>query len=208
LEQLGSRQTNHHRITRVGLCPLNSTPWFHVRLSRDDRSFMAVTNFDYETFDYLHVQFQSKFEELISRPNLAHKRRILSSYDVLGLVMCYLKNGASQVFLQMTFGLTQSSLSRYINLGLDVLEESVKFIDECKVVFPSLERQAMWARRFHHRFPLCTPHVVAFMNGVGFPIQHDYKNALLQEYNYSGYDGIDCVKCIFIWNGWYSNRLL
>ena len=112
----------------------SGSPWQKPYHSRSDRAFITTMGFDTETFDsILNTGFTQKWVEKsiprddnlpVSAPRPG--RRSLDSDGALGLVLHYLNSTMREISLQQIFALIPTTVSRYIEFGLDNLLEVLR----------------------------------------------------------------------------------
>ena len=98
------------------------------------------------------------------------RKRLCSTWDILGLVLCYMHTTDTEGALGQKFGYTPSTTNRYLHEGRTVLLETLRAIPEAAVKWPSHRRMEYHAQRIHAAQP-CLPGCFGFVDGLNIPIQ-------------------------------------
>ena len=92
---------------------------------------ITTTGLDYDIFVILHGKFESFFESyspficedgtIIPKTNKRGRKRMIQSFDCLGLCLAWTRTRGSFFVLQMIFGMSYTSVSMYLHFGRRIL---------------------------------------------------------------------------------------
>ena len=138
-------------LTRSYLChpqlqqyPQNTSSWQALFNSQNDRAFITTMGFDVKTFELI---VRSGFGTLwLSQPipradASTHGEprpggRSLDAWGALGLVLHYLNSTMLEISLQQIFALIPTTVSRYINFGLEILLKTLHSLPDAAIQWP------------------------------------------------------------------------
>jgi hypothetical protein len=129
------------------LQPREQTPWQHMLAGRNDRAFITTMGFNVDTFDLLlESGFQTAWDSTaIARTDVDANgvpritRRSLDAVGGLGLCLHYLHLCMTAMSLQQISGLIPSTVSHYLNFGLDLLDATLAAMPLARVTWPNEE---------------------------------------------------------------------
>ena len=130
------------KISREGLLSHYASPSAHLLLSRTSSDIEAITRLSRPAFEKLLNIFSTVYsaEPLlgIPRSHCRTKSRVMAPSAVLMLTLCYLANGTTHKVNSLLFGVSSSSINRYLNHGLWVLLNALRRIPESKIAMPTV----------------------------------------------------------------------
>jgi hypothetical protein len=120
-----------NRIRRESLIHPRSgnTSWLTILHNGNDQSFISTTGLDRDSFRQLLQDFIFPFENQSvygndALPHPSHlSRRLISPEDALGMCLLYLSSTMKYSDLGIFFGVTESSISKYLNASLQILNQ-------------------------------------------------------------------------------------
>jgi len=178
-----------HHMTRKALLPPHLSPWRRLLHSQCDRSLITTTGFSFAAFSALLVHFEPHFESCyrlyVPLPKRHSNPRHLNTCDVLGLALTYLNSTMRQKTLSMQFGLTPSSLSRYLWSGMLALRMSLGDCEAAAVEWPTIDEMTEYSAITNLR-ELLVNNVFGFVDGLNLKVQEPH-DSLLQNSHYNGW---------------------
>eukprot|EP00957_Ditylum_brightwellii_P138323 10542655-Ditylum_brightwellii.AAC.1 len=148
------REERARRIKYAGcpsLVPVYCSPWRKLFYSGDESALITVTGFNYKTFLVLNDRFKILFHKLTlfgqdeySLWKVESKRdckRVVESEDCLGLVLTWTWTRGFIWPLLLIFGITLSTLKRYLKFAQVVLLECLKTNSNIPAKLPDKEDQ-------------------------------------------------------------------
>lgn len=119
---------------------------------------------------------------------------------VLALVLFHTATLAEQKVACMIFGVTPSTLSNYLSLGLITLHSVLQHLPEAAVTWPSGARQQEYASMIRRRYTHLTPsfNPFAFLDGLNLPVKES-GDPLVQNATYNGWLAGCYVSNIFVY---------
>ncbi|KAG2343750.1 hypothetical protein BDR05DRAFT_975791 [Suillus weaverae] len=124
--------------------PRINTPWQVLYDSQNDRAFITTMGVDVSTFSsLLTTDFaQAWYKTLIPRDDVSThgnprtNQRSLDAAEVLGLVLHYLSSTMHAISLQQIFTIIPSTVTRYLNFGLQLLLCTLRTLSDAKIQWP------------------------------------------------------------------------
>ena len=120
------RRLRDQRIPRVSLHDPSTSSWRQLYLSHNNQALVTLTGFDHDTFSLLLSLFEPVYYHYspgdsnddgfivrIRYPN--HGRpRLMTAADCLGLNLAWTRLRVSSMALQLVFGMTRSTVSKWL----------------------------------------------------------------------------------------------
>ncbi|KAF8584782.1 hypothetical protein K439DRAFT_1646845 [Ramaria rubella] len=142
--------------------PRFSSPWLSLYRSRMDCAFITTMGFDVVTFDrILEGGFKETWETLaIPRTDTASAGQpclgahSLDAGGALGLALHFLNSTMHEISLQQIFALIPSTISRYLDFALSILQTVLRHIPKAQIKWPTADQMAEYAEiigRRHHK---------------------------------------------------------
>ena len=130
------------KISREGLLSHSTSPSACLLLSGTSSDIESFTRLSRPAFEKLLGVFSAVYstEPLFGVPR-SHCRtgsRAMTPSAVLMLTLCYLANGTTHKVNSLLFGVSSSSISRYLNHGLWVLLNALRQVPESNIVMPTV----------------------------------------------------------------------
>ncbi|TCD64819.1 hypothetical protein EIP91_003600 [Steccherinum ochraceum] len=127
--------------------PRNGTPWQQLYASKNDRAFITTMGVDVDTFHYLLFNgFAYRWNKrTIPRADVRPHgiprlgRRSLDAAGALALVLHWLNSTMREVSLCQIFALIPSTVNRYLDNALDILDRTLLHIPEAEITWPEDE---------------------------------------------------------------------
>lgn len=193
--------------------PLRSdqtTQWKELVSCGSSSDFVKLLNFDRHCFfDILLPRFESvrstvNFGSPFRKgPKKRGRNPHVTSLDILGLVLKYVKSTGRQYEMCGMFGFVPSTVSVWIDYGLTVLLKVLrdKSVPEFRVKWPKIEEMDESHRllKFNRSNGPLLPNVFAVIDGARMPCA-DYTDSDLQNAFYEGYTGNTEITNIFVFN--------
>lgn len=161
--RLDHRRAHQTYLTRPELmqAPRLSSPWQSLYLSRIDRAFITTMGLDVATFDLL---LEHGFQEIWERAaiprtdtSVTGQPRLgapsLDAAGALGLALHYLNSTMREILLQQIFALVPSTVSRYINFALSMLQQLLWKLPDAQIRWPTADQMAEYAEIVSRRHP-------------------------------------------------------
>jgi len=121
-----------------------STPWNKILSCGNDEDFLVSTNFTKALLlEKLLPMFESERRQLNfgspfrQGPKVRGRKPLLSSIDLLGMSLWYIKTNQTMYSLCPIFGIVSSTLGVWLDYSLEVLQSVVKRNKECEIRWPS-----------------------------------------------------------------------
>lgn len=146
------RHLHEKRIPRSALIDPQASPWEKLYVSGDTQSFITVVGLDKPAFDNLLRLFQPYYQKytphsdndyVVRFANEDSKRgrpRKINVKSCLALCLAYYRFKGSYYALQGWFGLTHTSISRWITFTQIILINILKNIKKYSVVWPNEDK--------------------------------------------------------------------
>ena len=172
----------------------SGSPWQKLYHSRSDRAFITTMGFDTKTFDsILNAGFAPKWvkKSILRDDNLPVSipqpgRRSLDSDGALGLVLHYFNSTMHEITLQQIFAFIPTTVSRYIEFGLDNLLEVLRKMPDAGIYRAHNEATC---ERYTDLITNHHPHLngaVASINGLNLAAQTS-KDIDIENATYNGW---------------------
>jgi hypothetical protein len=157
--------------------PRAETSWAALRDGRNNRACMTTMGSDWSTFDAI---LDTGFSEIwchfvIPRNDVSSHgaprvhRRSLDADGALALTLHFLNSTMREITLQQLFALIPTTVSRYINYGLQILELTLSRMHDARVIWPNgPEGHQELASLIEARHPLLVG-AFAFIDGLKLP---------------------------------------
>lgn len=195
-------------LTRPDLLPdpRSNTPWTALYERREPRAFIMTMGFDPPTFDYLLEAFEPIWNTTpIPRADVSRSgaprltARSLDAAGASGLVLHYLNSTMKEKTLSQIFALIPTTVSRYLDFALEILQRTLKDLPEGKVSYPEEVREfEALAERVQRRHPLLE-NIFGSLDGLKVPVgvadDPEVENA-----NYNGWLHSHFVSSIFMFS--------
>lgn len=160
-------------------------PWMWLKRNRNDRGFLSTMGLDIAAFDWLLTHFHRDYCDFYDRNSTKGRKTLLTTEDVLALILHYLSSQAEQNIIGRLFGLTAASTSRYLWNGMNVLFHTLKHLKEAEIRFPSCEKMQELSDNLTEVEPSMR-HVFGFVDGLNSPI-NDPQDPFEQNAYYNGW---------------------
>jgi hypothetical protein len=146
------------------------TVWRRVYNNRvhDVIGFSSFTRLPPNLFEVMEKHFQGFYNESPIygyEEGVQLSKRQLSSPDCLGLALCYLRSKGEGRDIATLFGLTFSTMSKYLWFCLHCLVKALSKIGEAKIVFPSEEKIKEFGEVIKNRYHLLSG-IYGFLDGI------------------------------------------
>jgi hypothetical protein len=141
-----------------------------------------MTGLDFESFQFIEQKFKPFYDNLspyskdgviFSLQNEAHRTgrpRLMSSVDGLGLVLTWTRTRGSTMVLQLIFGMTQTSVSDYLNFCSRILLHVLQSLDDAKIRRPTVQKIREYQEAVYRRHPFLAD-VWCTMDGLKLMIE-------------------------------------
>lgn len=149
----------------------------------DDPSWIALCGFSRPVFEEMYTQFAPVFVDMWKRthhtplilsrggrPGTIFNRSNGDCRRVLMLVLFFLTTSTPQKVLCVVFGLSPSTLSRYLILGLRAFNATLKLLPDARVEWPNGDQQQYYNGLIANRYPGLSFRPFAFMDGLNLPV--------------------------------------
>ena len=128
---------NRNNLHRAALLPPQSAPWMHLWLYGDDESFLNLTGFSRRAFNLL---LNDLFPPVVPLPRRKRGRpTLLDNPGQLGLFLYYVNSKMEEKHLAVIFGVTPSTVSRYIDKIRRLVIRRLKRNPRSRIQWPSRE---------------------------------------------------------------------
>lgn len=152
------------RIPRHALLHPHESAWRKLYNSKSDQALITLTGLDVNAFEVLLARFASVYDSLspynateaypILNDLNKGRKRLMDARDCLGLVLAWTRTRGSQMVLQIIFGMTGTSVSRYIEFGSRILIQVLQGLDEAKIHIPSINYVEEMKQKIRDKHPL------------------------------------------------------
>lgn len=200
LEALETQRLRSQRRKRLYLIrnellpnPRVGTPWQRLFSTQSDRAFITTMGIDVSTFNYiLDAGFARQWSiRPIPRPDQPMsapprlQSRSLDAAGGLGLILHYLNSTMRDVSLMQIFALIPSTVNRYIDFCLEILQDVLRDMQEAKIEWPEGEQFQEYNSLVTVRHPLLTG-AFGTMDGLNLPVQSS-PNQEIENATYNGW---------------------
>ena len=128
------RQLRQRRIPRISLHDAHKSSWRRLYFSENDQALITLTGFDHATFQYLLQLFQPLFDrytpfgdgDRIEKISPRGRKRSVTGFDILGLVLAWTRTRGALLSLQLHFGLSMTNLNAYLRFGRRIVVEVLR----------------------------------------------------------------------------------
>lgn len=214
---------DRHYIRTLALTGVPRSAWRAVYDSRDDDSFILTTGIIpllarlflvaflhaagciagfpcavfyliAEVFTPLYI---ARASARLHAGTTVGRPRSLTPHDALGLTLMWLRSRMSNIFLQLIFGISASTLSRAWDSGIISLRRALDTLPDAAIRWPdaaAMLSYAMLGAEYDEELP---PGLIGFLDGSVLPMQEP-ADPFHQNAYWSGYHKIVCVNNIFV----------
>ena len=127
---LSERRIRSRKIPRIALYSPKDCAWRKLWNSNDDQSLITLTGLLFQAFKALEKKFTPLFDthsphstdgmvKLLD--DKRSRKRIVTDWDCLGLVLAWTRTRGSLYVLQILFGMTRTSLDIYLTFSKYIL---------------------------------------------------------------------------------------
>ncbi|KAG9119718.1 hypothetical protein FRC07_005110 [Ceratobasidium sp. 392] len=193
LRTCAPRRRTHLRRLNLQPQPRIESAWQALWHSQDNDGFVVALGMDVATFNYiLDSGFRNTWDtSTIPRggvdpsgfPRLS--RRSLDAPGALGLVLCHLRKVSNEMLLQALFAVVPSSLNCYVHFALEILNELLPKLPECRFLWPTHQEMMESAKWIQDRHPMIHG-AFGFMDRLKLPCQTS-DNPMEQNAMYNGW---------------------
>jgi hypothetical protein len=198
------RRIRSKKIPRIALLPPSRSPWRKLYSSRNDQSMVAVTGFDYGSFQKVLEEFAPVFtyntpflgDTIVPcDPTKGRKRKIMAE-DCLALILYWGRLRGNGTPLQLIFGMTSSNLQMYLRFGRRVFIQVFRKHPLARICLPSAEKIAEYQEAVAARHPKLKD-VWATLDGLKLDLQRapDYE---MQNRFFNGWTHGHYIMSIFV----------
>lgn len=173
------RHRTYLRVSSLYRSRLFQSQWTKQRIVQDDRAYRITTGISIIAFNYLYNQFKS----LPYWSNNNHCNSI-GPYNMLGLVLQYMRTQGTQYQLQQVFGYGACCVSTNINIGIKLLSQMLFLDSYSKIVWPTEEEMELYSILLNNRYPALNDKVFGFVDGFRLRIIN-FNNELQQNAYYN-----------------------
>ena len=154
-----------HQFTRAELPAPDKSSWKYVVSAGLDSGYLEMTALTVGSFRKLHDEFaprmtahwdSNRVNEGGPRVSQRGRPRLCSTWDNLGLVLCYFHQMDLQGSLGQKFGFTPTATNRYLNAGREVLLQTLRHIPDATIKWPRRHEMERHARRISRAQPHLT----------------------------------------------------
>ena len=177
----------------------------YVAQNADSSTMEKVTRLNLEAFNLIHKRFEMQWRRSMFNNGLHEGRlvaRAITSKGCLLLLLHWIAHGPSLTTLTMFSGMSMSSVSRYLNLGLDILFSVLKEIPEASLDCPSSEYLGWVGDKAGETYGSVMKGCCIVTDGSLHALEKDYMaqdNFFYDEYHpdYNGWKGCYCKKGLY-----------
>ena len=156
----------------------HQSAWRRLYSSGSDAALITLTGLDYAIFRALHEDFKVLFEMMtphtengmIRTKSKSGRKKLVQSFDCLGLVLSWTRTRGGMFVLQVIFGLSATTVSHYIRFGRRLLIEILKSNKQAEVKIPDVNKIQEYKRHVVSRHPALR-NVWMTMDGVKLHIE-------------------------------------
>ncbi len=187
--------------------------WAKQKQMGDDLAYWATVGLSVSAFNYLFEKFRS--HKYFTKP----VHRGIGAYDMLGLVLQYLRNTGYQRQLQQTFGYSAARVSRSLNTGMDLLLDILQEEHYSRIRWPDIAKMEEFSQVLEVAEPALGCKIIGFLDGFRLNI-YDFTERNLQNAYWNGKyhsnianlvcftaDGCICWYAINMPGSWGDGRL-
>ena len=169
-----------HKFTRAELPAPDKSSWKYVVSAGLDSGYLEMTALTVGSFRKLHDEFaprmtahwdSNRVNEGGPRVSQRGRPRLCSTWDALGLVLCYFHQMDLQGSLGQKFGFTPSATNRYLNAGREVLLQTLRHMPDATIKWPRRHEMERHARRISRAQPHLTG-CFGFVDGLNIAIEN------------------------------------
>lgn len=169
-------------------------PFNKVLKSKSDQGLIALTGFDFKTFEHLKMLFQPLFLGLSphSEDGKIHKlkqtrgkKRKVDAANCLGLYLTWCRTTGSNKVLQLIFGLSSQAVSIYLRFARRILITVLSEHEDAKFKMPSDQKILEFKAVVEDRFPLLDDAAFS-MDGLKVKLENA-GNPFVQNRYYNGW---------------------
>lgn len=181
------------RRDELQINPRHNSGWQGLWKSQSDRAFITTMGIDVRTFNIiLDRGFQFKWEtQPIPRDDVSPTsiprgyRRSLDAAGALGLALHWLSSTMREVSLQQIFALIPTTVNRYLDFALKLLDETLATMPEASIKWPRGRRLARFVDLLETKYPKLSGGF-GFVDGLNLPVQVS-NNQELENATYNGW---------------------
>lgn len=150
--------------------------------SQDDQSYVTLTGFDVEGFNYMLEKYEPLFlsNSPFSKDGLIHsfdenmkkggRKRALNAQQSLALYLAWTRTQGCTKSLQLIFGVNKTSLCIYLKFSRRILLHILSDDDKARIMFPSVEKITQMMDVVSQKYP-AIPNTVFVMDGLKLNIE-------------------------------------
>ncbi len=156
----------HSYIRKRSLNPVKKSQWAKQKQTQDELTYFCTCGVSIDGFNYLHTMFSS--HSYFSK----HRPRGIGSYNMLGLVLQFMRTTGQQFQLQQIFGYSAASVSRNLHIGMKILLDILPSDPYARVSWPSQCEMKEFADIIHEREPALRYSFIGFIDGFRLNIRN------------------------------------
>jgi hypothetical protein len=197
------------KIRRRSLQPPRLSSFMHLFNGRQDDALITVTGLNYDTFYGLlelfapiylrytpHVSSGSNILELPYRRSRRGRTRQLTPTIALALVLVWTRTRGGYAALQVIFGLTASTISKYLRFCRRILLLVLMGVDEAQIRMPTDDMIRIFREVIRSKYPTLV-HCWGAMDGVKLQIEKP-SDDVRQSHFYNGWTHSHYVANLFL----------
>ena len=157
------RKMRNRRVPRAGLLRPEVSAWRKVYESKNNQTFVTLTELDCASFHALVPQFEEHYTSTSPSPDANGKyvpidpkrgrNRLLRPEDCLGLVLMWTRTRGSLSSTQLIFGISYTTCCDYLKFGTRILLKTLYNNPAAEVKVPSFEKIKTYMQAIESRHP-------------------------------------------------------
>jgi hypothetical protein len=204
-----ARRNRSGKIRRRSLQSPSTSSFVQLYWGRQDDALITITGFNYATFNSLlelfapaylrftpHVSSGSNIMELPYRMSRRGRKRQLTPTIALALVLAWTRTRGGYAVLQLIFGLTASTISKYVRFCRRILLLVLMGVEEAKVKLPTDDMIRTYKEVIRAKYPSLA-HCWGSMDGLKLHIEKPGDD-VRQSHFYNGWTHSHYVANLFL----------